>query len=327
MIRRLILVGMVAGFLGCAKSPETNDLETAGPETKTESAAPETSEKKVDPAPIMTWQDLTSRPLPNPTTSIKYNELPTGVVDVWLPDGEGPHAVVLMIHGGCWQKSIADRSLMNYAAEHLRKQGMAVWNIEYRGVDEPGGGYPGTYEDVVQAGNALSQQASELNLDMGRVAGFGHSAGGHLITWYAGSINLPGNTRIKGRRDIDLKGVINSGGLADLVISEPATLTSCLADIRPSLTGAATEARPDPYADTSSDRLLPTGVMTHIVNGKRDKIAPEDLGIAYSKKVHEGGDPVSTSFVNDEGHVELIAPGTKSFDRQSAILQELLGLK
>ena len=324
MFRKSILLLTALSMMGCS-----------GPTPKAPESAAEVSEivtLKEEKTPvmdskIMTWPDLTSRPLPKPTATIKYSDLPTGVVDVWVPDGEGPHPVVLMIHGGCWQKAIADRTLRNYAAEALRQEGLAVWNVEYRGVDEPGGGYPGTYEDVARAGNAMAEHASEFDLDIGWIAGFGHSAGGHLITWYAGSINLPDNSEIKVRRDIDLKGIINSGGLADLVESEPVTLASCLAEIRPRLIGKATKNRPDPYADTSSDRLLPTGVETHVVNGGLDKIAPENLGFAYYAKAGKAGDRGKISISRKEGHVELIAPGTIVFERQIEILQELLALK
>jgi acetyl esterase/lipase len=96
----------------------------------------------------MTWADLLGREPVSPSHSVQWGEGATDIADLWLPDGAGPHPVVLMVHGGCWQKEIADRTLMNWAAEDLRKRGLAVWNIEYRGVDEDGGGYPGTFLDV-----------------------------------------------------------------------------------------------------------------------------------------------------------------------------------
>lgn len=321
MFKKQILLVAAALFTSCSAEPIREQSNRN--ETDVEGIA----EKQMVEKPIMTWLDLTRRQRPEPTTTIRYSALPTGLVDVWIPEGEGPHPVVLMIHGGCWQKSIADRTLMNYAADELRKRGFAVWNIEYRGVDEPGGGYPGTFEDVVGAGNSLSQYASELNMDLTRVAGFGHSAGGHLITWYAGSKNLPEYTQIHSKRDIDLKGVVNSGGLADLVASEPVTLSSCLAEIRPRLTGPATSERRDPFDDTSSERLLPTGVTVYSVNGAKDKIAPNKLGVEFTRKALAAGDTAFSIAVEGEGHVELIAPGTKAFDKQAEILSQILGLE
>ena len=140
---------------------------------------------------LMVWDDLLGRPKVSPQQTIRWGQGATDVVDVWLPDGAGPFPVVLMVHGGCWQKSIADRTLMNWAAEDLRSHGLAVWNIEYRGVDEQGGGYPGTFLDVAHAADALRDHAAALNLDTKRVAAFGHSAGGHLVMWLAARANLP----------------------------------------------------------------------------------------------------------------------------------------
>ena len=44
-------------------------------------------------------------------------------LDVWLPAGNGPHPVALMVHGGCWQTDIADRTIMNWVADDLGRRG------------------------------------------------------------------------------------------------------------------------------------------------------------------------------------------------------------
>src|SRR3954447_5293530 len=110
-------------------------------------------------ARLMTWPDLLGRPRPQPTATISYGADPLQVADLWLPAGRGPHPAVLMVHGGCWQTGIADRNIMNWIAEDLRRRGIAVWNIDYRGVDRPGGGYPGTFQDAAAAAGALRARA------------------------------------------------------------------------------------------------------------------------------------------------------------------------
>ena len=89
---------------------------------------------------LMTWPDLLERPRPAPSATIRYGDHALQIVDLWLPEGPGPHPVALMVHGGCWQTEIADRRIMNWIADDLRQRGIAVWNIDYRGVDRPGGG-------------------------------------------------------------------------------------------------------------------------------------------------------------------------------------------
>lgn len=135
----------------------------------------------------LTWPDLTKRPRPAPDATFSYGSDAYQKVDLWLPksNGKAPRPVVVMVHGGCWQTAIADRTLMNWVADDLRGRGYAVWNIDYRGVDRPGGGYPGTFADAATATDLLRAQAKRYRLDLARVVAVGHSAGGHLALWLA----------------------------------------------------------------------------------------------------------------------------------------------
>ncbi len=54
-----------------------------------------------EPAKLMTWDDLSALPRPVASHSIRWGEGVTDVVDLWLPEGAGPHPVVVMVHGGC----------------------------------------------------------------------------------------------------------------------------------------------------------------------------------------------------------------------------------
>jgi acetyl esterase/lipase len=226
-----------------------------------------------------------------------------------------------MVHGGCWQKSIADRTLMDWMAYGLTQEGWAVWNIEYRGVDEAGGGYPGTFLDVSAAADALRGQADRHNLDLSRVAGIGHSAGGHLILWLAARGQLPEGNLLKPTDQIAFRGVVISGGLADLEASRPVTLPSCLDAVYDQLTGPATIARPDPLADVSPARLLPVRVPFVSVHGDSDQIAPPVLAEQLAEKARTTGDEASVIIVPETGHVELVTPGTEAFRQQAAALK------
>ena len=272
------------------------------------------------PPVLMTWPDLTSRPRPEPTMEILWGDLPTDIVDLWIPSGEGPYPVVVMVHGGCWQKSIADRTLMNWMAEGLRQRGWAVWNIEYRGVDEPGGGYPGTFRDVGAAADELIERAEALNLDLSRVTGIGHSAGGHLVLWLAARSGLSEASELYVSNPLRCQGLVVSGGLADLEASRPVTLPSCLDAVYDRLTGPASALRPDPLTDTSPARLLPIGVPFVSVNGTDDRIAPPRLGDGLTQKAQEAGDSASLIVVPETGHVELVAPDTEAFRIQADVL-------
>jgi acetyl esterase/lipase len=278
----------------------------------------------MDRASIMSWPDLTRRPRPTPTREVRLGDQPWDVVDLWLPDGRGPHPVVVMVHGGCWQKAIADRTLLNYAAEDLRARGLAVWNIEYRGVDEPGGGYPGTFADVSRAADTLLDKAQAFNLEMDRVLAFGHSAGGHLALWLAARQRLPAGHVLHTASPLRFHAVVNSGGLADLAASRSATDPSCLDAVFDNLIGSD---RLDALSDTSPAEMLPIGVLQISVNGGRDRIAPPALGEAYTARARLAGDPAEFHLVPDDGHVELIAPGSQAFELQARRLLALAGIE
>jgi acetyl esterase/lipase len=293
--------------------------------TQAPEPAPPAPEVAAEPAKLMTWGDLTSLPRPAASQQVRWGEGATDVVDLWLPEGQGPHPVVVMVHGGCWQKSIADKNLMDWMADGLRQQGWAVWNIEYRGVDEPGGGYPGTFLDVGAAADELREQAGAFNLDLSRVTGIGHSAGGHLVLWLAARARLPDDSPLGVSDPLQFQGVVVSGGLADLEASRPVTLPSCLDAVYDQLTGAPSAERPDPLSDTSPARLLPVGVPFVSVNGSEDRIAPPLLGDALTRKAEAAGDRASLIVVPATGHVELVAPGTAAFDIQAEVLGSFIG--
>jgi len=273
---------------------------------------------------LMTWKDLLTRERPSTPHHIRTGLGTSDVIDLWLPDGKGPFPVVIMVHGGCWQKSIADRTLMDYAAEDLRQRGLAVWNIEYRGVDEDGGGYPGTFEDVARATDLLRDYADEYNLKLDRVAAMGHSAGGHLALWLAARPKLPRSSPLWREDPLHIDLVVNSGGLADLEASAPVAQESCLASIMDVLTGPPSGQRPDVFSDTSPAEMLPFAARQVSVNGEQDRIALPILGKHYTKKAKAAGSAASFIQVPDTGHVELIAPGSEAFEMEAALLAEEL---
>ena len=276
------------------------------------------------PAPLMTWPDLDAIPRPTGAQTLRWGSGKTDITDLWLPAGEGPHPVAVMVHGGCWQKSIADRTLMDWMAHALAQRGWAVWNIEYRGVDEAGGGYPGTFLDASAATDALRTYAAEYNLDLSRVTGIGHSAGGHLILWLAARGKLPEGNVLKPENPIAFRGVVVSGGLADLEASRPVTLPSCLDEVYDQLTGPVRAERPDPLADVSPARLLPIGVPFASVHGAQDQIAPPLLAEALTEKAIAAGDAAEAIIVPQTGHVELVAPDTEAFRQQAETLERFI---
>ena len=265
------------------------------------------------PMPLLTWADLTHRPRPKPDATIAYGSDHLQKVDLWLPAGVGPFPVVLMVHGGCWQTSVADRSLMDWIAGDLRGHGIAVWNIDYRGVDRAGGGYPGTFLDAAAAADLLSTDAARYRLDLRRLIAVGHSAGGHLALWLAARGKLPSSSALYRAHPLPIRHVVSLGGLPDLEATAASPDNGCGTDVVARLTGSPSPARPDVFADTSVPRLLPIGAVQELVNGREDRIIPFRFATDYVAKAKAAGDRASVHSVAATGHVELITPDSAAW--------------
>ncbi|RZT56482.1 acetyl esterase/lipase [Sphingomonas sp. BK036] len=276
-------------------------------------------------ADLLTWSVLTARAKPVADATIAYGPDQMQKVDVWLPKGKGPFPVVVMVHGGCWTTSIADRSLMNWVADDLRQSGVAVWNIDYRGVDRTGGGYPGTFADAAQATDALAKQARRFKLDTTRVTAIGHSAGGHLALWLAARPKLPATSPIYSAHPLRIDHVISLGGLPDLEATAASPENGCGVEVVTKLVGTPGPRHPDVYADTSVPRLLPLGVRQDLINGREDRIIPFAMATDYVAKAVAAGDTATLHVIPATGHVELIAPETAAWAAAKRLILADLG--
>jgi acetyl esterase/lipase len=284
--KRPLALAILAGLAACSV--------TAPPAPPAPSAAPQPE--------LMKWPALLQRPRPEPDATVRYGDAALQIVDVWLPAGPSPHPTVLMIHGGCWQSEVADRRIMNWIADDLRKRGIAVWNIDYRGVDRDGGGYPGTFLDTEAAADALKAHAAEYKLDLSHLVAVGHSAGGHLALWLAGRRNLPAGSPLKAGDPIAIRKVVSLGGLQDLEEAARPPGSGCGTEVIGQISGGGK------WAETSVPRLAPLHVEQVLVNGLQDRIIPPPYAEAYAGAMRAKGDHVRVHMVDRTGHVELIAP-------------------
>ncbi len=271
----------------------------------------------------MNWPDLTRRPRPDPDRTFRYGTDRLQVVDLWLPTGDPPSRwpTVLMVHGGCWQSSVADRRLMDWVAADLRADGIAVWNIDYRGVDRDGGGYPGTFLDAAAAADLLRDHAGAYALDLSRIVAVGHSAGGHLALWLAARHRLGRDSPLATGDPLPIAQIVSLGGMPDLAAVEASPDNGCGTEVVAQLVGGD---RVDRFADTSVVELLPIGVPIELIDGAQDAIVPTAMAPAFAATARTAGDRVGTQRITDTGHVELIAPGTPAWATAKAAIRRAL---
>ena len=271
----------------------------------------------------LTYAELLKRPTAAPTAHIPYGPAPQQFVELWLPDGPGPFPVAIVIHGGCWRGDLPGLELMNPAAQDLRRRGIAVWNVEYRRVGQPGGGYPGTYRDIAAAVDLLGAEAPQRRLKLDHVVAIGHSAGGHLALWAAGRRRIAPSSPLHSGAPLPIPAVISLGGFSDLRHQRAAIASPCGKGVVEVMTGAPSAGRPDVYADTSPAALLPLGVRQVLIHGANDTISPPTVELSYREAAAAAGDKVEARTIADAGHFELIAPGEPAWSTAAGLAGSL----
>lgn len=226
--------------------------------------------------------------------------------DLRLPDGEGPFPVIVIIHGGCWLNQY-DYTLMNAMAEDLTQRGYVTWNLEYRRIGDPGGGWPGTFLDIADGFRFIDQLSKDYPLDLNRVLVTGHSAGGHLALWLGAYNSLPESSELAGERIPGIQGIVSLAGITDLEAYR--SPSGCGASVD-QLMGGLPASFNERYREASPIHLLPNYVPTFLINGEEDSIVPVSHVKPYFDEavVKEGA--VELVLVPEAGHFEVIRPGS-----------------
>ena len=228
--------------------------------------------------------------------------------DLRLPPGTGPFPVAIVIHGGCWVSKFA--TLQNTAAlsDALRNAGVATWNIEYRRLDQPGGGWPGTFADVAAAADHLPTLARKHPLDLSKVAAVGHSAGAHLALWLAARSKLTPQSPLFAKEPLRLRAAVALGGPGDLRDFTAYASSVCGTPVIEQLLGGTPEAVPERYAQASPAELLPLATRQVLIVGSDDRVMPPRARDAYVAAAQKAGDSAELIVIPDAGHFEVIAP-------------------
>lgn len=272
-----------------------------------------------EPAPteIMTAEALDDFPHPEPDLVIAYGEDRLQFGELHLPEGSGPFPLVVLIHGGCWMAEY-DLSYCRKMADALAQTGIACWSLEYRRVGDPGGGWPGTFDDIESAFGHLAELCDSQPLDPARVVAAGHSAGGHLALWIA--------QRIEERQQANVlrpRGVLSLAPAPDLeFLYEENVCDGAVGK----LMGGSPADYPERYAAGSVANRIPNRTPQIAVIGRYDETW-RPVGVRYAQAALEQGAPIEVIDAPDSGHFEMIDPDSTTWPLVLGAARRLLALR
>lgn len=235
--------------------------------------------------------DVLDERAPAPARTTPYGDDPNQVYDVRLPQRAAHDVTVVVVHGGFWRPEF-DRGHASRQAQAFADAGFPTASVEYRRPGMPGGGWPGTAQDVQDAVAAIRRDPALAHAPVL----VGHSAGGQLVAWAAAQRWAHG-----------LRGVVSLAGVLDLAGGHASSVGG---DAIATLLGGGPVDVPQAYA-AADPVVLPPAVPVVAIHARDDDVVPFELSERYAAAHH--GPVVRLVPVDSGGHYGLIDPDHPAF--------------
>lgn len=203
------------------------------------------------------------------------------ILNLYQPQLSGKYPAVIQIYGGAWRNGSPDNN--EEFSRYLANRGYVVVSIDYR--HAPQNHFPAQLIDVRTALDYISQQASNWEIDLERLALIGRSAGGHLAMLAAYQPDaLPFRAVVSYYGPVDL-----TAGYADPPQPDPIDSRQVLRDF---LGGTPTQfpalyqqASPYQLIDAPKHALPPT----LLIYGGQDHLVEARFGQKMARKLKSVG--------------------------------------
>jgi acetyl esterase/lipase len=254
-------------------------------------------------------QDILDLPPPAADIRLPYGTDPNQFGDLRRPIAKGPFPVVMNLHGGFWRAKY-DLAHAGHLCAALTAHGYVTWNVEYRRAGNPGGGWPGTLEDIANAYRFLPQIAKRYDLDPTRVLVIGHSAGGQLAICLAA-------------HEATVQCAVSLAGVLDLERAYSQHLSN---DAVLEFLGGMPKSVPEHYREADPMQLSISKARQAVLCGTEDNTVPPDFSRNYAREKRKRGEDVTLVEIPKCGHYEFIDPRSAAWAQVADTVHRLLPL-
>jgi acetyl esterase/lipase len=231
-------------------------------------------------------------PAPLPLENVVFHEAGGQELqmDIWVPEAEGPHPAVVVLHGGAWVAG--KRQDMNELAEALADEGFVAATASYRLA--PANKWPSMLEDSQAAVRYLRENAELYGIDDEAVGALGASAGGHLALLLGSRENVQDGVSSK------VGAVVNIFGPTDLSVDYDVNLKRFMAT---AVAGVPLEQAGDIITDMSPLNFI-DGNMAPVftIHGSEDQVVPVKQAQRLTEALRDAEVPYRTLIIENMGH-------------------------
>lgn len=226
--------------------------------------------------------------------------------DVYQPRGAGPWPAVLLIYGGSWSDK-DHRWQMRLLARKLAGRGYVVMIPAYRGTPEYR--YPASLEDMREALRWLRGHAADYQVNPGKVAAYGFSAGGQLAA-LLGTLEGPPQVRVQA--------VVAASAPVDLTLKPTG-------EILPRYLGVGYEENPALYREASPvTHVSPDDPPVFIYQGTDDKMVWTEHSRMFKAALDRAGVRNELYWLKGRGHAGALIFGGAAEDKAIDFLDSVL---
>jgi acetyl esterase/lipase len=307
----LLVLALTISATGCISSAPTAAVES---EAISAVAAPTSTQPSVMPQRGGMGGGATFASIAPTYQDLAYASVSEAQkLDLYLPAGDGPFPLVIMVHGGGFMMGDKADGAGLTGVDQLLEAGYAVASINYRLSSEAQ--YPAQINDAKAAVRFLRAHASEYKLNPEKFGAWGASAGGNLVALLGttcGVAELEGADLGNADQPSCVQAVVDWFGPIDfLAMDEQFAGTSCpqshdAADSPESqLVGAAIQTVPDLVAATNPINYIDASDAAFLIqHGSADCNIPpvqgENLADALGAAI--GPENATYTLIDGAGH-------------------------